>query len=48
MTCNFRIVPNKDFAVRLTTEKIYISVTNRTILTEKCLGKISVTKMTIE
>ena len=28
MTCNFRIVPNKDFAVRLTNDKIYISVTN--------------------
>ena len=48
MTCNFRIVPNKDFAVRLTNDKIYISVTNRTGLTEKCLGKSAVTKMMIE
>ena len=48
MTCNFRIVPNKDFAVRLTNDKIYISVTNRTGLTEKCLGKSAVTKTTIE
>ena len=48
MTCNFRIVPNKDFAVRLTNKKIYISVTNRTGLTEKCLGKSAVTKTTIQ
>ena len=48
MTCNFRIVPNKDFAVRLTNDKIYISVTNRTSLTEKCLDKNAVVKTTIE
>ena len=48
MTCNFRIVPNKDFAVRLTNDKIYISVTNRTGLTKKCLGKSAVIKTTIE
>ena len=47
-TCNFRIVPNKDFAVRLTNDKIYISVANKTGLTEKCLGKSAVTKTTIE
>ena len=48
MTCNFRIIPNKDFAVRLTNEKIYISTANRTVLTEKCIGETAVTKVTVE
>ena len=48
MTCNLRIVPNKNFPIRLTNQKIYISVTNRTGLTEKCLGKSAVIKTTIE
>ena len=48
MTCNFKIIPNKEFAVRLTNEKIYISAANRTVLTEKCIGETAVTKVAVE
>lgn len=48
LTCNFRVIPNKDFVVRLTNDKIYISFANKTVLTEQCLWKIAVTKTAIE
>lgn len=42
LTCNFRVMPNKDIVIRLNNNKIYISFANKTVLTEICLGKTAV------
>ena len=37
LTRNFRVIPNKDFAVQLTNDKIYISLANKIVLTKNVL-----------
>ena len=47
-SCTYMIRHPKEFAVRLTNEKVYIYAPNKTILTEKCSDESASTKIEIE
>ena len=44
-SCKYQVLPSKDFAVRINNEQIYVSFTNKTVLTQKCIGDATVTKL---
>ena len=45
LSCKYQVLPSKDFAVRINNEQIYVSFPNKTILTQKCIGDATVTKL---
>ena len=45
LSCKYQVLPSKDFAVRINNEQIYVYFTNKTVLTKKCIGDATVTKL---